>query len=81
MIELGLHGAETCLDVSKTLSECELCENQGQELVETTEFPKPMISPIALDALLELVSGEPIHDLGDMPIGLPQDKIFCYDPV
>lgn len=65
VIKLGLQGSETCLDVSKTLSECKLSENQGQELVEATEFSKPMISPIAFDTLLELVSGKPIQDLGE----------------
>jgi len=55
VVQLGLHRAETGLDVAQTLAVRELGEGQTQELVEARE---------AVDLILAVVAGHAAAELG-----------------
>jgi hypothetical protein len=52
-------------DVAQTLTVGQLRKDHGQILVAAREAPMVRISAITLDALLELVGGQVIQELGE----------------
>ena len=63
VIELGLKGPQTGLNISKTLSIGQLRESHAQELIQTRELAEPVIAPVTAHALVEFVSWQEVHQL------------------
>ena len=64
MIELGLHDAETRLDIAQAFAVRELREGHGQELIETAEGLHAVVAAVSRDALPKFRQRKMIHQLG-----------------
>jgi hypothetical protein len=74
MVELGLLGSKTNLDVSKTLPIGELGKSHAEKLVQACEpFDLP-VALILLDANLKYMDRHVIHHLGE------NDFTFIHTP-
>ena len=63
MVQLGLHGPETGLDVAQALAVRQLGESQAEELVETREAAHLVRTVVARDAGPKLRLWEEVHQL------------------
>lgn len=63
VIKLGAHRSQARLYISQTLSAGQLGESHDQKLVVTAHGSYMAVAPISLDTLVELVLGNPIHQL------------------
>ena len=55
MVELGLKGPQTGLNISQALSIGQLCEGHAEKLIQTGELAEPVIALVTAHALVELV--------------------------
>ena len=70
VVELLGDRAQAGLDVPQALAIGQLGEGHAQELVETREVANPSIAVIPLDAAVEGILGQEVHQLGeDVAIG------------
>ena len=65
MIELGAEGRQTGFDVAQTFTPCELGERQHEKLFVSGEFADAEVAGVTRDALVELVFGQPVEQLGE----------------
>jgi hypothetical protein len=65
VIELAVNGAQAGFDVAETLAKSQLRKSETKELIEAREAATSGIAAVPLDALLELVGREVIHQLGE----------------
>jgi len=63
VVQLGLHGPETGLDVAQALAVRQLGEGQAEELIETREAARLVLPLVARDAGAELRQREEVHHL------------------
>ena len=55
MVKLGTHGAQTGLDIPKTLLVRQLCEGHAEELVQTGEFSDTVIALISFHTFSKFI--------------------------
>jgi hypothetical protein len=60
-MELAKHMAG--LGIRKCPTNCILCEGHAQELIEAWKFPRAVVAAIAMDALIDAMLGNEVHDL------------------
>src|SRR6516165_7478626 len=65
MIELGLKGTQTRLDVAQALPEGQLSERQTEELIATREATRPAMATIPSHTRVELVPRKEVHELSE----------------
>jgi hypothetical protein len=65
VVQLAAHGAQTGFDVAQALAVGQLRKGHSQIMVAARETPVVRISAITLDALLELIGGQVIQELGE----------------
>ena len=64
VVELGLKGAQAGFDIAKAFAVSQLGEGHAEELIPTGKCSDAMISPVMLDAFVELVLWNSCEDLG-----------------
>ncbi len=65
VIELALNRAQASFDVAETLAKRQLGKSQTKELIPARKSTEFVTAAVALDALVELVRGQVIHQLGE----------------
>jgi hypothetical protein len=65
VVQLAAHRTQAGFDVAETLAVGQLSKGHRQKLAAAREAPMVRISAITLDALLKLVEGQVIHELGE----------------
>ena len=65
MVELGLEGPQTRLDVAQAFAEGQLCERQAEELVPTREAAWATVAAVPPHARVEIVPGHEVHELSE----------------
>jgi hypothetical protein len=77
MIELGSHGPQAGLDVSKALPIGELGKSHAEKLIEIGEPAYPVIAAMPPDAFAEFVLRQEVHQLGeDDPSRIHRPPLF-----
>src|SRR5262249_54063927 len=65
MIELGLEGAQTRLDVAQAFAKGQLRECQTEKLIPTREAAWPAMATVSAHARVELVPRNEVHELSE----------------
>src|ERR1035437_9266095 len=65
VIEFGAEGRQTGFDVAQTFTPGELGERQHEKLFVNGEFADAEVAGVTRDALVELVFGQPVEQLGE----------------
>jgi len=63
VIESGLQGIQADRDIAQALAVGQLGEGHAKELIAAREVADPIVASVMLDALVELASGEEVHQL------------------
>jgi hypothetical protein len=63
VVKFLVEGVKTDFDVPQALAISQLSEGHAEELIETGEAANPLISVVASDATIELVSGQRVDQL------------------
>jgi hypothetical protein len=86
VVELGVLGAQTGLDVAQALAIGELGEGHAAVLVETTEALDPMLAPIPMNTASEGMHRQMVHELrkdelasvhATLPLGARRKRQEC----
>ncbi len=65
MVELGLEGPQTRLDVAQAFAKGQLRERQAEKLVPTREAARTTVSTVSPHARVEIVSWNEVHELSE----------------
>ncbi len=65
MVELGLEGPQTRLDVAQAFAKGQLRERQAEKLVATREAARATVSTVSPHARVEIVSWNEVHELSE----------------
>jgi hypothetical protein len=80
MVELGLEGSQTRLDVAEAFAEGQLGEGEAEELIPAREAARATVAAIPPHARVEVVAGQEIHELSEHELpGVHESSSVVWD--